>query len=618
MVPNPIGDGGAHNTYLDLHQEGSRITGHIRARGYFTIKESAGGPDGFTLTGGMKNSTGERIVKYEGKLAGDELRLTTRIRGKLVEMVARRAPAGEGAYPEPVPPPALHVVPDNGLAKTPPMGWNSWNKFAGRVDDAAVRGMADAMVRSGMKAAGYRYVNIDDTWEGVRDAQGVIHSNKKFPDMKALADYVHGKGLKIGIYSSPGPETCAGYEGSLGHEEQDARTFAAWGIDYLKYDWCSASALYANDDMRALYQKMGAALHSSGRPIVYSLCQYGRADVWKWAPEVSGNLWRTTDDIKDNWESMSRIGFSQIDIAKWGKPGHWNDPDMLEIGNGGMTDVEYQTHMSLWAMLAAPLLAGNDLRDMKPSIHAILTNRDVIAVDQDPKGTEAKRVSASRDTEVWIRDLSGRDRAVAIFNRAAMAGKVTVKLADFGLKAPALVKDLWAHKQVALPGPEYVADVPGHGVVMWRIRPSQICHFRCVYRFTGARQTDRWAAGADALDALMSALSMAGSQLRRLDSERYGQKLVWDCGPASDSLPTIEDHWPFAWTCLQLPPIFVPAPNMEPTGHTLRCARTTSSVRSPIAPAETRRPLSRMQNSLATRRANGSFCSTSSTVSPSS
>jgi len=354
------------------------------------------------------------------------------------------------------------------------MGWNSWNKFAGRVDDAAVRGMADAMVRSGMKAAGYKYINIDDTWEGVRDAQGVIHSNKKFPDMKALADYVHGKGLKIGIYSSPGAETCAGYEGSLGHEEQDARTFAAWGIDYLKYDWCSASALYSNDDMHALYQKMGDALRSSGRPIVYSLCQYGRADVWKWAPEVSGNLWRTTDDIRDNWESMSRIGFSQIDIAEWGKPGHWNDPDMLEIGNGGMSDVEYQTHMSLWAMLAAPLLAGNDLRDMQPSIHAILTNRDVIAVDQDAKGTEARRVSASRDTGVWIRDLSGGDRAVAIFNRAAMAGKVTVKLADFGLKAPAHAKDLWTHKNVALAGAEYAVEVPGHGVVMWRIRPTQL------------------------------------------------------------------------------------------------------------------------------------------------
>src|SRR5580700_9346475 len=231
---------------------------------------------------------------------------------------------------------------EQGAAQTPPMGWNSWNHFADRVDDRGVRAAADALVASGMKDAGYIYINIDDTWEAGRDAQGFIKPNQKFPDMKALADYVHSKGLKIGIYSSPGAETCAGYEGSLGHEEQDARTFAAWGIDYLKYDWCSASALYSNDDMHALYQKMGDALHASGRPIVYSLCQYGRADVWKWGPDVGGNLWRTTGDIRDTWDSMTTIGFKQDGLAPWAKPGHWNDPDMLEIGNGGMSDTEYQ------------------------------------------------------------------------------------------------------------------------------------------------------------------------------------------------------------------------------------------------------------------------------------
>src|SRR5262249_21722403 len=325
---------------------------------------------------------------------------------ELVEQVAHRAPPGEGAMPERAPLPALHKVPYNGLAKTPPMGWNSWNKFAGRVTDADVRGMAEAMATNGMKEVGYTYINTDDTWEGERDAKGTIQSNKKFPDMKALADYVHSKGLKIGIYSSPGPNTCAGYEGSYGHEEQDARTFAGWGIDYLKYDWCGARTLYTDEEMQAIYQKMGDALRATGRPIVYSLCQYGRQEVWKWGPEVGGNLWRTTGDISDRWDSMAKIGFSQDELAPWAGPGHWNDPDMLEIGNSGMTDTEYKTHMSLWSILAAPLIAGNDLRSMAPAIHDILTNKEVIAVDQDKGGKQGRRRWRSGDQEVWVRSLA--------------------------------------------------------------------------------------------------------------------------------------------------------------------------------------------------------------------
>src|SRR5205085_5021116 len=236
---------------------------------------------------------------------GDELHLTTRRRpdAPLTEMVARRAPAGEGALPARLPLPALHRVPDNGLARTPPMGWNSWNKFAGRVDDATVRSIADAMASNGMKEAGYLYINIDDTWEGGRDARGNILTNKKFPDMKALADYVHSKDIKIGIYSSPWPNTCAGYEGSYGHEEQDAKQYAAWGFDYLKYDWCSADRIYKDTEMQPVYQKMGDALLKTGRPIVFSLCQYGRNEVWKWGAKVGGNLWRTTGDISDRWQS---------------------------------------------------------------------------------------------------------------------------------------------------------------------------------------------------------------------------------------------------------------------------------------------------------------------------
>ena len=249
----------------------------------------------WTLTGAMKDGKNERIVRYEGKLEGDTLQLTTHRNGTAqpVKLSAVPVPPDEGVYPARVPPPALHKVPDNGLGKTPPMGWNSWNKFAGRVDDKSVREMADAIVSTGMRDAGYVYVNIDDTWEGQRDAKDNITANKKFPDMQALADYVHGKGLKLGIYSSPGPNTCAGYEGSYGHEEQDARTWAAWGIDYLKYDWCGARNLYSEGETRPLYQKMGDALIASGRPIFYSLCQYGLTEVWKWGADVDGNAWRT-------------------------------------------------------------------------------------------------------------------------------------------------------------------------------------------------------------------------------------------------------------------------------------------------------------------------------------
>ncbi len=402
-------DGTVRRTYLNLKQDGSQITGTGRlGSNYFVVKASTSeGTDAYSLTAnsGRPNA---RDVKIGIKLVGDQLQIETTRRPNEppVQLVAHRVAAGEGARPAALPLPELHKVPYNGLAKTPPMGWNSWNKFAGKVDDPGVRAAADAMVASGMKDAGYQYINIDDTWELDRDAQGNIRTNKKFPDMKALADYVHSKGLKIGIYSSPGPNTCAGYEGSYGHELQDARTYAGWGIDYLKYDWCGAGNIYKDSDMQAVYQKMGDALHSVGRPIVFSLCQYGRSDVWKWGPDVGGNLWRTTGDIRDAWDSMTKIGFNQNDLAPYAAPGHWNDPDMLEIGNGHMTDTEYQTHMSLWSMLAAPLLAGNDLQSQTKETLAILTNRDVIAVDQDPAGKQGKRLSQSGEQ----RDLDSRPR----------------------------------------------------------------------------------------------------------------------------------------------------------------------------------------------------------------
>ena len=474
-VKDPLPDGTFRTTYLDLKQEGERITGTIRVtQFYYKIAESTGGADGFTLTGSMPDGASERRVKYEGKLVGEELHVATRRRpdAPLVEMIAHRVPAGEGAYPARRALPELHKVADNGLARTPPMGWNSWNKFAGRVDDAAVRGMADAMATNGMKEAGYQYINIDDTWEAGRDERGNITTNKKFPDMKALADYVHSKGLKIGIYSSPGPNTCAGYEGSYGHEEQDAKTYAAWGIDYLKYDWCGARNLYTDEEMRAVYQVMGEALLKAGRPILYSLCQYGRADVWKWGADVGGNAWRTTGDIRDAWDSMTKIGFAQDELAPWAGPGHWNDPDMLEIGNGGMNEDEYRTHMGLWAILAAPLLAGNDLRDMKPAILEILTNREVIAVNQDKVGKQGRRVAKSGEQEVWTRQLADGGLAIGMFNRGAAPGKISVKWAEVELKsAPKSGRDLWAHSDVKFRGEEYSVTVPAHGVVMLRVKP---------------------------------------------------------------------------------------------------------------------------------------------------
>jgi len=262
----------------------------------------------------------------------------------------------------------------------PPMGWNSWNYFAERVDDKAIRSAADQLVATGMKDAGYVYVNIDDTWEGKRDANGVLHTNAKFPDMKALADYVHSKGLKLGIYSSPGPRTCASYPASYGYETQDAKLWASWGINYLKYDWCSARGIYKNDALQAVYQKMGDALAATGRPIVYSPCEYGLGSVEKWGADVSGNLWRTTGDIRDSWDSMISNIEKQVPTAPYAGPGHWNDPDMLEVGNGGMSDIEYRSHFSLWCIMAAPLIAGNDIAAMKPAIEEALKDDVLVPV----------------------------------------------------------------------------------------------------------------------------------------------------------------------------------------------------------------------------------------------
>jgi alpha-galactosidase len=366
-------------------------------------------------------------------------------------------------------------------AQTPPMGWNSWNYFAEKVDDKGVRAAADEIVATGMRDAGYIYVNIDDTWEGERDASGVLHTNSKFPDMKALADYVHSKGLKIGIYSSPGPKTCAGYEGSLGHEEQDAKMYAAWGIDYLKYDLCSfipaVMMKQAPNDrvaqmrlMHAAYDKMGNALKATGRPIVYSLCQYGWDAVWEWAPELGGNLWRTTGDISPHWDRVYAILEEQAGLAPYAGPGHWNDPDMLEVGNGKLSLDENRAHFSMWAMLAAPLLAGNDLPKMKPEIKAILTNRDVIAIDQDVLGKQASRVYADGEVEVWTKPLSNGELAIAVFNAGDnrySTHPFHLSLAKLGIHGPLGAKNLWTGKEMELTD-NMSLEIASHDILLVR------------------------------------------------------------------------------------------------------------------------------------------------------
>jgi alpha-galactosidase len=372
------------------------------------------------------------------------------------------------------------------VAQTPPMGWNSWNFFATRVTDKDIRGAADQLVATGMKDAGYIYVNIDDTWEGERDASGVLHTNAKFPDMKALADYVHSKGLKIGLYSGPGNKTCAGYAASLDHEEQDAALYASWGFDYLKYDLCSfrrdVMDNKAHDDkveqmklMVTAYDKMGKALKEAtaktGRPIVFSLCQYGWDSPWEWAPALGGNLWRTTGDIEARWQSIYDIASQQDGLASYAGPGHWNDPDMLEVGNGKLSLAENRTHFSWWALLAAPLLAGNDLPNMKPEVSAILTNKDVIAIDQDPLGKQGTRAYSDGEVEVWTRQLQGGAVAVAVINAGSdrySTHPFHLNLARLGLHGAQSGKNLWTGKEVQLTDGMAV-ELPSHDILLVRI-----------------------------------------------------------------------------------------------------------------------------------------------------
>jgi alpha-galactosidase len=364
-------------------------------------------------------------------------------------------------------------APPANLAMTPPMGCNSWNKFGSAIDDEIIRAQADAMVTSGMKAAGYEYVNIDDGWEGTRDVQGNLHPNEHFPDMKALVDYIHSKGLKAGIYSSPGPAVCGGADGtgSYGHEEQDARLFASWGFDYLKYDWCSASKVYKPSEYPDALHKMSVALSHTGRAIVYSVHGGGGA-VWEYAAAQGANLWRTTGDINDTYARMMSIGFAQEGLERFAGPGHWNDPDMLEIGNKMVPYKADHMQMSLWSLLAAPLLAGNDLTTMTPETISILTDPEVIAIDQDPAGIQGHKINEYGSIIIMVKSLQDGGKAVGLFDRETGPLTVTVKFSEIGLPEDASVRDLWERKDLGEFHGSFSSEVRGHDVVFVKISKS--------------------------------------------------------------------------------------------------------------------------------------------------
>ncbi len=367
---------------------------------------------------------------------------------------------------------------DNGLALTPPMGWNSWNKFGCDVSEKLIREMADAMVATGMRDAGYRYLVIDDCWQVVRDGRGnIVPDPERFPSgMKVLADYVHSKGLLFGLYSDAGTKTCQGRPGSHGFETNDANLYAAWGVDYLKYDWCNTQGI----DPKAAYPAMRDALSKCGRPIVFSMCEWGTSKPWLWAKDV-GNLWRTTGDIQDCWDcrrDWGGMGWThildlQVGLENHAGPGHWNDPDMLEVGNGGMGIEEYRAHFSFWCLLAAPLMAGNDLRSMSKETVDILTNREAIAVNQDPLGRQGFKVRDEGNIEVWAKPLKDGGKAVILFNRSSILQTLSVRWEEIGYPAghKTSVRDLWLNKDLGTFKNAFFTAVQARGVAMIRTSP---------------------------------------------------------------------------------------------------------------------------------------------------
>jgi hypothetical protein len=423
--------------------------------------------------------TGERPMYFKAEnlpagLSVDEM--TGRITGKIIERGEYKATlfaenkSGRSER-------ELKIVCGDKIALTPPMGWNSWNCWGLSVSDEKVRQSADAMVKSRLLDHGWTYINIDDGWE-LKHENGKIQANEKFPDMKSLCEYIHSLGLKTGIYSSPGPKTCGNYEGSYTFEEADARSYADWGIDYLKYDWCSYSSIATDTSLVNLkkpYFHMRDILKTIRRDIVFSLCQYGMGEVWEWGTEAGGNTWRTTGDIQDSWKSMSNIGFSQNKCSPYAGPGHWNDPDMLVVGKVGwgpalhntqLTVNEQYTHISLWALLSAPLLIGCDLSQLDPFTLNLLTNDEVIDIDQDPLGKQAKQALKTDKYQIWIKDLQDGSIAVGVFNTGNETERVLITWQVTGLKGQQTIRDVWRQKNIGIFDISYKTIVAPHGVML--------------------------------------------------------------------------------------------------------------------------------------------------------
>ncbi|MFD7819531.1 NPCBM/NEW2 domain-containing protein [Streptomyces sp. NPDC059785] len=390
-------------------------------------------------------------------------------------LLCAAGPAAPGAVAAPG---ARSVAPrlDDGLARTPPMGFNNWNSTGCRAefDQDMVKGIADLFVEKGLRDAGYEYVNLDDCWAlPERDADGkLVPDPARFPDgIAAVADYVHAKGLKLGIYTSAGTKTCSsvGFPGALGHEYSDARQFADWGVDYLKYDNCNNQGVDAKQRYTTMRDALADATRATGRPIVYSICEWGQNKPWEWAADV-GHLWRTTGDISDNWSSMLSILKQNLPLAPYAGPGHWNDPDMLEVGNGGMTDTEYRSHFSMWSVMAAPLLIGSDLRTASAATLGILGNEEVVAVDQDPLGRQGTVLSAEGGRWVVAKEMADGSRAVALFNESGSAQRISTSARAVGLPAASgyALRDLWQHRTSHTAG-TIAATVPAHGTVLVRV-----------------------------------------------------------------------------------------------------------------------------------------------------
>lgn len=393
----------------------------------------------------------------------------------------------------------LKIVSGDLLALTPPLGWNSWNCWGLSVNQDRVKASADAMIKKGLIEHGWTYVNIDDGWEASsRTADSILLPNSKFPDMKALTDYIHSQGLKMGIYSSPGPKTCGGFLASYKNELQDAKTWAELGIDYIKYDWCSYGWIAPNPNLEELqkpYIVMRNALDQCNRDIIFSLCQYGMGNVWEWGAKIGGNTWRTTGDIGDSWDSMSGIGFSQTQDPKYTGPGHWNDPDMLVIGKVGwgnphnthLTPNEQYTHISMWSLLASPLLIGCDMSQLDAFTLNLLCNDEVLAVNQDPLGIKASRVKKANGVEIWMRPLEDHSYAVGVFYNGKESGDPTtlinwnngskniktvkVLLSDLKLKGKYQVRDLWRQKDTGITNQSKTVEIPYHGVAFLKFSP---------------------------------------------------------------------------------------------------------------------------------------------------